>query len=340
MAGIPVSLKVTLDQARSFQRLDVCPPKEKIAKLTNFWAHSALKRAGFCSRAITSSGRIFQADPSVAEAFHRLNQAVCSGISASYILNMDEVSVHYENVPKRCFDKIGTKKVQVRTSGATKKNITVALTVSAAGDWLPAYAILKRKTIPSGLVVPNVTVSANQTSWMTGPEFIKYIRSVVLPLAWSEAPGRHVILIVDSAPAHSSCYVDQNLIQGITIVHIPKGYTSSLQPLDVGVMKPFRAKMQSCWVDRNVRLAPESGRNIPVPSHEDLLGWVSEACHSIQRDTIIKSWLKSGFNYLSVGQQSADFSDDLHQVEDEISGFHITSGDSDCEEEIEDQYSD
>ena len=46
---------------------------------------------------------------------------------------MDEVSVHYENVPRRTYDKRGTRKVCARTSGATKKNITVALTVTAGG---------------------------------------------------------------------------------------------------------------------------------------------------------------------------------------------------------------
>ena len=327
--GVPVTLKVVLEQAKQFQNQETCSEKEKKARLSSSWAYLVMKRAGFCSRAITTSGNDPLPNIVVAESFHRLCKNICSGFSASLILNMDEISVHYENVPQRSYEKMGSKKVAVRTSGATKKNITVALTISAAGEWLPAYAILKRKTIPSNLEVPRVYVSANETSWMSSSEFIKFIKYIVMPYA----QGRNVILIVDCATSHKIDPVLYNEFQGLTILQIPKGQTGNLQPLDVGINKPFRSKMQASWLDRNVRLAQQSGRKIPVPSHVELLGWVSEAMSKIPSDMIIKSWIRSGFTYLNLVGSDGNMDDIQQNLEEEFSAFKITNGDSDQKSE-------
>ena len=63
----------------------------------------------------------------------------------SFILNMDQTPVYYSMHEKRTIAKKGDRTVNVRTSQKETERITVAVTISAAGDLLAPTIVFKGK---------------------------------------------------------------------------------------------------------------------------------------------------------------------------------------------------
>ena len=291
-----VSLESVIHTATLFLDSDACPSAEKTAKISVSWAWSTLQRGGYTSRALTHSGRHIDHDPTLVEGFHSITRGLCSGIQPCCVLNMDEISVSYEPIPKKTFAARGSSIVSVRSGGKERYTISVALTVTAAGEWLPPYAILRRKTVPRDIRVPDVIISANETSWMTAEEFCKYFDAVVLPFIQQRDP-ESACLIVDSAPSHV-CQTAVTHVSGrVKLSYIPKRHTDVLQPLDLSVMRPFRASLRRSWVNMALNRS-RNGKEAKPPKHITVLRWISAAYHSVPPSTILKGWERGGFDYL------------------------------------------
>lgn len=103
------------------------------------------------------------------------------------------------------------------------------------GTKLPPYVVLKRKTLAKDLVLPR------------GGSLIKdWLNSV-----WTKVGGllrKRNLLVWDSFRAHLSDNVKRVLKNSRTdVAVIPGGMTSLLQPLDVGVNKPFKDNLRQYW---------------------------------------------------------------------------------------------
>ena len=66
----------------------------------------------------------------------------------AFIGNMDKTPVYFDLVPNKVVDRVGVKSCIIRTTGAEKRHITVALTVTANGEMLPPFIIFKGKRQP------------------------------------------------------------------------------------------------------------------------------------------------------------------------------------------------
>ena len=62
---------------------------------------------------------------------------------ARLITNMDETPMYFDMVPSSTISKKGVKEVRVRSSGAEKRRLTVALCCTGNGKMLPSLAIFK-----------------------------------------------------------------------------------------------------------------------------------------------------------------------------------------------------
>jgi hypothetical protein len=69
------------------------------------------------------------------------------GIEDNLIINMDETSLAYDMPNNRAYAKRGAKNVILRTAGKEKNTVTVALSVSRAGDKLPPFIIFRGNVI-------------------------------------------------------------------------------------------------------------------------------------------------------------------------------------------------
>lgn len=65
--------------------------------------------------------------------------------SHDLIINMDETPMYFDMVPGHTVTKKGARDIQIRSSGAEKRRLTVAVTCAGNGNILPAVAIFKGK---------------------------------------------------------------------------------------------------------------------------------------------------------------------------------------------------
>ncbi|KAG7173858.1 Pogo transposable element-like 79, partial [Homarus americanus] len=112
------------------------------------------------------------------------------------------------------------------------------------GTKLPPLLIFKRKTLPKERQPNGIHVIVQPKGWMDG-EGVK----VWLDKVWSKRPGgllrKNSLLVWDQFSAHRTENT-KRLAKGLNtqLAVIPGGPTSQLQPLDVGINKPFKNNMR------------------------------------------------------------------------------------------------
>ena len=82
---------------------------------------------------------------------------------------------------------------------------------------------------------------------------------------------------------------------GVELKIIPPGCTGLVQPIDVGINKPFKANMRTICTDW--LLEQDADTAIPFASRLDVSAWILEAVEGIKKETIVNSWRKTGFSY-------------------------------------------
>ena len=150
--------------------------------------------------------------------------------------------------------------------------------------------ILNRKQpLRRGLVPPEgITVYHNSSAWMTSDlrkEWILRNNQVL----------RDKHLLMDSFSGHKTTSVigvlDTCSLSGYSI--IPARTTSELQPLDVGVNKPFKDRLRNEWNKWNETLELTPGGNYKSVSVSMLLQWVKEAWDEITTSSILNAFRKA-----------------------------------------------
>ena len=85
----------------------------------------------------------------------------------------------------------------------------------------------------------------------------------------------------------------QNL--GVQVEFIPGGCTGLVQPIDVGINKPYKANMTKVYTDW--LLCQDPDQPIRAAKREDVSGWILEALGAIDDQTIKNAWRKTGYSY-------------------------------------------
>ena len=106
------------------------------------------------------------------------------GIDLSQIGNMDEVSCSFDIPKNRTVDEVGSKEVEIVTTGHEKMNFTVVLCATADGLKCKPMVIFKRKTIPKEKFPDGIVVGVNPKGWMN-KEMMKFW----LENVWRKRPG-------------------------------------------------------------------------------------------------------------------------------------------------------
>ena len=162
------------------------------------------------------------------------------------VINMDETPVYIDMPHNRTMHPVGDKTIDMATSGHEKTRFTVTITVSADGRVWPAFMILRGlKKIPKVNLPSNVILAVAKSGSMDWHLMLDYIEKVLKPISEKQPPS---IIIMDDYKAHRKAQVIQKL-NSLKISHeiIPGGFTSSLQPLDVSLNKPFKDYYREEW---------------------------------------------------------------------------------------------
>ena len=241
-------------------------------------------------RKVTHVSQMKNKDPKI-EKFTLINylarlRLFLKDFSRICILQCDETPIWFDMVGRTTIEFVGTKSIDLLTSGHDKTRFTVLLTIAAHGLCLDAYVVFKGlKKVPSCRIPSNVVVNVNESGSMDRNLMVDYLKQV--PSKYLD--GRMGGLVMDSFRAHFVeevvDYMKSVKLKGLSI---PAGETSVCQPLDVVVNKPFKGFMQEEWAawigEPTTDEDFTKGGNRKKPSYERLLQMVSNSVNRLNQN--------------------------------------------------------
>jgi hypothetical protein len=218
-----------------------------------------------------------------------------------FILNMDQTNSKFGNSPSHTSNERGARTIHMRTGTDDSKRCTVALTVSASGKMLTPMVIYKGTR--HGCIATRklhdhpqeMKYAMQPKAWFDETTMLDWFNEVLKPYVATTPAGIIPILFLDSFKVHlfgSIADAIQGL--GVELKIIPPGCTGLVQPINVGINKPFKAKMRKIYTEW--LLEQDVDAAIPSASRLDVSAFILEAVKSIKQETIVNSWCKTGFS--------------------------------------------
>lgn len=172
------------------------------------------------------------------------------------IYNMDETGLTTVQTPCKIVSRKGFKQIGRITSAERGTLVTMALAVSAQGNFVPPFFVFPRKNFKPHFL-SNAPIgsagSANKSGWMIASDFLLFLRHFQ---NHSQATATNpVLLILDNHQSHISIDALQFCQQHhITVLSLPPHCSHKLQPLDRSVFGPLKKSYnQHCdfWMLNN-----------------------------------------------------------------------------------------
>ena len=226
-------------------------------------------------------------------------------VQKEFVINMDQTPVYLSMHPETTLELQGVNTVHGRRSGAGGNRFTASLAVSANGDKLKPFLIFKGKKdgriatrdFPTNPQREHIELVCQDSAWQDEANMLKWVQVILVPYLQEKAAGVTAILILDKFSVHWTATVQSKLAEiGIKLYGIPAGCTGLVQPIDVGIGKPFKDRVKSLWWNWMI----EQGADASVfssASREQGIDWVAETWGSIGDDIVRNSWLKSDYSF-------------------------------------------
>ncbi|KAF0710797.1 hypothetical protein AaE_012377 [Aphanomyces astaci] len=177
--------------------------------------------------------------------------------------------------------------------------MTVVLTARADGTKLPMLFVIRGAsggrietnefpTFPAGHVY-----AMQNKAWMDDDVWKTYLRSLLLPMLVEPS-----VLLLDNFVSHVSdeSYKIVNEELSTHLVALPANATSVCQPLDVGVMGPFKRYLRDAWLAEDI-IEGDVGDEFDTPSAAmKVLAMIKRAILAwdmVSADTIRQSFEKA-----------------------------------------------
>lgn len=157
------------------------------------------------------------------------------------IYNLDETSTVTVQKSAKVISAKGVKQVNKVTSGEKGVLVTTCVIVNATGNHLPPAMVFPRVHFKEHMIAgapPGTLGLASPTGWMNSELFLRVMTHFIKHT--NSSKDNPSLLLYDNHESHLSISV-LNLAKenGVTILTFPPHSTNKLQPLDVGVFKPF-----------------------------------------------------------------------------------------------------
>jgi hypothetical protein len=226
------------------------------------------------------------------------------GVSDDDVFNCDQTNCFYSMENTYTYASRGSRTVGLRGAESTAR-CTVMLGVNRSGtNKLPPYIIFKGVNNATGRIYKELERKENlpddceygvqEKAWMDESQMLLWIKNVWKPFTGAR-DGKLTYLILDECRTHMTTIVAKAFADCRTEVeYIPGGYTAKLQPMDVGINKPFKNYVRSqfeIWLIANLDNAK--------PQRKDVAKWISNAWNEIEQRTIVNSWRKAGITTTS-----------------------------------------
>ncbi|KAH9094307.1 hypothetical protein Ae201684P_016917 [Aphanomyces euteiches] len=284
---LAVSTKMLVLKAMSIDRTFHSGDRKKL----NWWVYDFLERNDLSIRRPTRQGQKISGhlqaikDDFVGAINARfLPFGTLANVSLERFVNMDETPVNFEPEVITTVAKKGSKTVPARVCSSHNSRVTVCLAITATGAKLPPYVVLKG--------VPGAR-HLSKKAWMDADTTHGWLDAVWKPFATAGGPS---LLLLDDYKCHKQSSFATALAKLDTELEIiPGGYTCVLQPLDVGIMKPFKDRIRHeymMWAVENM-----AGKiSCPSPSREIVLTWIDLSWSALTHEMILNVWRRCGYS--------------------------------------------
>ena len=247
---------------------------------------------------------------------HVAERAVAEGITADRIWNMDEVPMRYDMLKKKPLERKDKKRVVIQTSGGETESFTVMLRAGMSGrKGKPILIFRDSCKDPDGtgsrharLLKNNlerqlrerdiqVQVAFQKKAWVNEKVMLDdFLADPNGFRAEGEGPGVKHMLIMDSHRAHLTAKVKGKVHErGLDLSVIPAGKTWKVQPLDVGINKPFKDRMRvewRKWFESGAHTFTAGGK-MRCPTHLEVCEMVARSWGSLPGEILVNSWRRA-----------------------------------------------
>ena len=213
--------------------------------------------------------------------------------------------MYFDMLPQYTISKKGVKEVRIRSSGAEKRRLTVALSCTGSGEMLPSLAIFKGKRKLKFKSPKDINVAVQVKGWMDGDLMLRWFRATIVPYT----RGEKALLLIDSFSAHESEeFMEMAKDNNVDVIIIPGGCTSKIQPLDVCLNKPFKSILRKKWLE-SIEAQVEANPNLQkltTASKETCCHWIKAGQEYLaeSKEMIKKSFLVCGLTNALDGSQN------------------------------------
>lgn len=161
------------------------------------------------------------------------------------IFNMDESGFQLSPKTHLVIGERG-KTLYNESSRNNKEQITTLFGVNATGVFAPPLTLYKYARLPKNIIdsaPPYWSIGKTDSGWMTAESFYEYISNVFLPFVKTENIELPVIVFLDGHSSHMSLELSEFCSDNqIILIALFPNATHILQPLDVAVFGPMKAK--------------------------------------------------------------------------------------------------
>lgn len=218
--------------------------------------------------------------------------------------NFDETSIQFDMASGHTYCFKGAKEVCLQTTIGVKMKVTVLIAILSSGIVLPPVFIFKsKKPIPQDLIQKykkDCLIFNNQKGWITEDILLEWYDKIWLNL--NLPPNVRPMIIYDKCKVHISSKV-LNYLKEKKILHemIPAGTTGYLQPLDVSINRPLKAKVKERFDQLYSSYGVSKTNRTPAgylrpPSFDLLIKWILSAYQEIEPSIVVNSFKTTGKN--------------------------------------------
>ncbi|UYV77755.1 hypothetical protein LAZ67_15002168 [Cordylochernes scorpioides] len=210
-----------------------------------------------------------------------------SGYDPANIYNSDETGLFFQLIPDRT---LAHKDENCRGVKRMKQRITVLLCCNSTETDKRRLLIIGKSAKPRCFrnFSPHFycTYTSNSKAWMTSSIFQEWLLEFNKQLV---SEGRRILLLLDNATSHC---VPNDGLSNIKIHFLPPNMTASLQPLDSGIIKSFKAQYRKLQFQKMVELADA---HLPTELRLDYaVRYCKMAWDSVSPDSISNCWNHTG----------------------------------------------
>lgn len=201
----------------------------------------------------TSAARSFGFNRLVVNDFYNLLESILlrGNFPPNRILNLDETGITtVMNMPKVLAEK-SQKQVGQFVSAERGELVTFLGIVTATGAALPPVYVFPRvhfkETFMQGSPMESLGL-CNKSGWMTSELFLQVLQHIQKHT--NSSKEHPVLILMDNHDSHVSIdSVEYARLHGMTCITFPPHTSHKMQPLDVSVYGPFKAKLKVAFND-------------------------------------------------------------------------------------------